>query len=66
MTKRQFIQHFQAPSTWRGVVMILSACGIALRPDVAEAITAAGMALVGLLGVLTGPDPLPPAPGGAE
>jgi hypothetical protein len=50
------------PSTWRGLTMIASACGIALRPDVATAIVAAGMAISGLIGVLAGPD-APPAAG---
>jgi predicted membrane metal-binding protein len=40
------------PSTWRGLVMLLSACGVALRPEVSAAIIAVGMALSGLIGVL--------------
>jgi hypothetical protein len=60
MTKRQLIQHFQAPSTWRGVFLLLSAIGVYVRPDIAEAIIAVGMAASGLIGVLTS-DPVPPA-----
>jgi hypothetical protein len=48
------------PSTWRGLTMIASACGIVLNPDVATAIVALGMAVSGLIGVLAGPD-APPA-----
>jgi hypothetical protein len=61
MSKRQLIQHFQAPSTWRGVFLLLSAIGVYVRPDIAEAIIAVGMAASGLIGVLTS-DPAPPAP----
>lgn len=60
LNKRALIAQLSQPSVWRGLVMIASACGIALRPDVAAAITACGMAIAGLIGVLTGPDA--PAP----
>jgi hypothetical protein len=46
----------QSPSSWRGLVMILSACGVALSPETSAAIIAAGMALSGLIGVFAGPD----------
>lgn len=39
-------------STLRGAIMILSAAGIVLRPEVSDAIVAVGMALAGLFGVL--------------
>ena len=60
MSKRQLIQHFQAPSTWRGIFLLLSAIGVYVRPDIAEAIIAVGMAASGLIGVLTS-DPVQPA-----
>lgn len=47
------------PSTWRGLVMILSACGVVLSPETSAAIIAAGMALSGLIGVFAGPDATP-------
>lgn len=40
-------------STWRGIVMLLTAAGVTLNVAQTEAIIAAGMALVGLLGVFT-------------
>lgn len=61
MTKRDLIQHFQAPSTWRGLFLLCSALGVYIRPDIAEAIIAVGMAASGLIGVLTS-DPAVPAP----
>jgi hypothetical protein len=46
----------QSPSTWRGLALLASACGIVIRPDLMAAITAVGMAVSGLIGVLAGPD----------
>lgn len=45
------------PSTWRGIVWLLTVAGLSLRPDQAEAIVAAGMALAGLLGVFLSDEP---------
>jgi len=47
-------------STWRGLALIISACGIYIRPELAAAITAVGMAVSGLIGVLF-PDIVSPA-----
>ncbi len=47
------IARLKEPSTWRGLVWMLTACGVTLRPEVWEQITAVGMAAAGLLGVLT-------------
>lgn len=47
------------PSTWRGVSFCLTALGIIIRPDLMAAITAVGMAVSGLIGVLAGPDTPP-------
>ena len=41
------------PSTWRGIVLALTALGIVLSPDQADAIVAAGLAVAGLVAVLT-------------
>jgi hypothetical protein len=46
-------------STWRGLALLASACGIYLQPEMVAAITAVGMAVSGLIGVL-----LPDAPAG--
>lgn len=39
-------------STYRGLAMLISACGIILKPEMVAAITAVGMAVSGLIGVL--------------
>lgn len=39
-------------STWRGLILILTAAGITMSPELVNAITAAGLALVGLINVI--------------
>ena len=41
------------PSTWRGIVSILTAAGIALSPQQIEAIITVGLLVVGLIGAVT-------------
>lgn len=38
------------PSTWRGIVALVTAAGIALSPEQVAAITSAGLAVVGIIG----------------
>jgi hypothetical protein len=40
-------------STWRGIVALLTAGGIALSPEQMAAIVSAGLAMIGLFGVFT-------------
>lgn len=39
------------PSAWRGAILFISGCGIALDPTMAAHISAVGMALAGLVGM---------------
>lgn len=39
-------------STWRGLILIATASGIAINPPLAAAITAAGLGMVGLINVI--------------
>ena len=41
------------PSTWRGLVNILTAAGIVIEPSFVEPIIALGLGLSGLIGALT-------------
>jgi hypothetical protein len=41
------------PSTWRGMVLICTAFGVPIAPQMAEAIITIGLALSGGIGVLT-------------
>ena len=40
-------------STWRGLVALATAVGITVEPALGEAIVALGLAVIGVLGVLT-------------
>lgn len=48
---RWLLARLKEASTWRGIIWMLAAFGLSLRPDQAEAIVMAGMALAGLFGV---------------
>ena len=45
------LERFQQESTWRGIITIVTAVGVVLKPDQIEAIVAAGLALVGLINI---------------
>ena len=45
------LARLREPSSWRGIVWLLTVFGLAIKPGQAEAIVTAGMALAGLLGV---------------
>lgn len=50
----QFIlERGKEASTWRGLVAIVTAAGISLSPELAEALVALGLAVIGILGVFT-------------
>lgn len=58
MTKIQTVlTRLQEPSTWRGIIWLLSALGVTIRPELWDSIAAAGMAVVGLLGLLADDPP---------
>lgn len=40
-------------STWRGIVALVTAGGIAISPEQGEAIIALGLAVIGAIGVFT-------------
>lgn len=44
------IARLQEPSTWRGLVLIATACGAMLSHDQQEAIVTAGLLVSGLIG----------------
>lgn len=50
-------QRLREPSTWRGLVWIATAAGVSLSPEMWGSITAIGMALAGLIGVLSREEP---------
>lgn len=56
------IARLKEGSTWRGLVWLLTVCGVLLTPEQTEAIVLAGMALAGLLGVFLADDSKPDLP----
>lgn len=47
---RYLLDRAREPSTWRGLILILSAAGTQVSPNQAESIIAAGIALAGIVG----------------
>lgn len=45
------LERLREDSTWRGVLMLLTAAGVHLEPSQANSIVAVGLALVGLINV---------------
>lgn len=50
---RFLMARLKEPSTWRGVISIVTAMGVALSPSQMEAIIAGGLALMGIVGAFT-------------
>jgi hypothetical protein len=51
--KDYLLQRAKEPSTWRGITMLLTAAGVQLHPEMVEVIVSCGMALAGVIGVVT-------------
>ena len=50
MVMNYILARLHEPSTWRGLVLIVSALGAALSPDQQEAIVTGGLLLAGIIG----------------
>ena len=51
--KEFLLEQFSEPSTWRGLINIMTASGIAIKPELMEPIITVGVLVNGLVGVLT-------------
>lgn len=49
---RYILARLKEGSTLRGILMLLTAAGVALKPEVSDAIVSVGIALAGLAGVV--------------
>jgi hypothetical protein len=47
----KFVVMFAVPSSWRGVVVILTGLGSALKPEHAEAIVSGGLIIAGAISI---------------
>jgi hypothetical protein len=46
-------ERLKEPSTWRGIILLLTAAGVPIAPAMSEAIICVGLALAGGVGVVT-------------
>lgn len=51
--KTYILNRLREPSTWRGLVLIATAFGVPIKPELMEPIIATGLAVTGLIGVVT-------------
>jgi hypothetical protein len=51
--KQYIFDRAREPSTWRGAILFLTAVGVPIAPQMAEAVVTAGLGIAGLLGMLT-------------
>jgi len=51
--KDYILDRAKEPSTWRGFILLLTAVGVPIAPGMSEAIVSVGLAVAGLLGVVT-------------
>lgn len=51
--KDYVLARMKEPSTWRGVIYMLTALGVPIAPAMADSIIAVGLALAGLIGAVT-------------
>jgi hypothetical protein len=46
------IERLSENSTWRGVILVVTALGLKLEPELQNQIVAAGLSLVGLINII--------------
>ena len=51
--KDYLLDRLKEPSTWRGIILILTSAGVGIEPAMADAIISAGIGLAGVIGVVT-------------
>lgn len=51
--KAYILDRAKEASTWRGIILVLTAIGVPVAPALSDAIVTFGLGLAGLLGVFT-------------
>lgn len=51
--KQYILDRAKEPSTWRGLILFLTAVGVPVAPELQTAIVSAGLGIAGLIGVVT-------------
>lgn len=47
---KYIVSRLAEPSTWRGIIALVTAAGISITPEQAGAVTALGLAVIGVVG----------------
>lgn len=50
------LDRFKEPSTWRGIILLATSCGVYFSPELTEGIITIGLAAAGAVGVFTEDD----------
>lgn len=53
MSLQYILDRLTEASTWRGIILMATAVGINISPDMQTAIVSAGLAVAGLVGIIT-------------
>jgi hypothetical protein len=51
--KQYILERAKEPSTWRGAILFLTAMGVPIAPALAEHIVTVGLAVAGIVGMVT-------------
>ena len=51
--KSYILERAKEPSTWRGLILLLTAIGVPIAPGISDAIISVGLAVAGLIGAVT-------------
>ena len=51
--KDYLVARAKEASTWRGIILLLTAAGVPIAPEMQTAIISAGLALAGIIGAIT-------------
>ena len=51
--KAYILERMKEASTWRGVILLLTAIGVPVAPALADSIISVGLAIAGLIGAVT-------------
>lgn len=49
---KYILDRLSEASTWRGIISIITALGVKLRPDMTEAIISGGLSAMGIINIL--------------
>lgn len=51
--KQYLVERMKEPSTWRGIILLLTAIGVPIAPELQSVIISAGLGVAGLIGAVT-------------